>query len=249
MRKAFTLAEVLITLGIIGVVAAMTLPALIGKYKQKTVETRLEKFYSVANQAIKLSEIKNGPAEYWQRCTDGIPQENSTLIDCETWYNIYLKDYLKTTHVEHFDDKFQNTAAWFADGSVMVIKSGYDIYFYPFGKDFDRDTFYIADESGSYSRSPDMGVKFFVFSFRPGSSVDSDEAHKGKGVEPYRYIRCTTETGSDGIEEKICKPLTRDELLNNSEFGCNKTSTVHAYCTALIQENGWKIPDYYPFKF
>ena len=35
MKKSFTLAEVLITLGIIGVVAAMTLPSLIGNYKKK----------------------------------------------------------------------------------------------------------------------------------------------------------------------------------------------------------------------
>lgn len=34
MKKSFTLAEVLITLGIIGVVAAMTLPSLIGNYKK-----------------------------------------------------------------------------------------------------------------------------------------------------------------------------------------------------------------------
>ena len=33
LKKAFTLAEVLITLGIIGVVAAMTLPTVVNKYK------------------------------------------------------------------------------------------------------------------------------------------------------------------------------------------------------------------------
>lgn len=35
MKNGFTLAEVLITLGIIGVVAAMTLPVLIQKHKMK----------------------------------------------------------------------------------------------------------------------------------------------------------------------------------------------------------------------
>ena len=35
MKKAFTLAEVLITLGIIGIVAAMTLPAVIQKNTEK----------------------------------------------------------------------------------------------------------------------------------------------------------------------------------------------------------------------
>ncbi len=35
MKKAFTLAETLITLGVIGVVAALTLPTLINSYKNK----------------------------------------------------------------------------------------------------------------------------------------------------------------------------------------------------------------------
>lgn len=35
MKRAFTLVEVLITLGIIGVVAALTLPALIENYQKK----------------------------------------------------------------------------------------------------------------------------------------------------------------------------------------------------------------------
>ena len=39
MKKAFTLAEVLITLGIIGVVVAMTLPALINKTRNKELHT------------------------------------------------------------------------------------------------------------------------------------------------------------------------------------------------------------------
>ena len=35
LKNGFTLAEVLITLGIIGVVAALTIPALIGNYQKK----------------------------------------------------------------------------------------------------------------------------------------------------------------------------------------------------------------------
>ena len=41
--NGFTLAEVLITLGIIGIVAAMTLPALVGKYKDKVLVTQVKK--------------------------------------------------------------------------------------------------------------------------------------------------------------------------------------------------------------
>ena len=43
MKKAFTLAEVLITLGIIGVVAAMTMPSLIQNYQKKVYVNQLKK--------------------------------------------------------------------------------------------------------------------------------------------------------------------------------------------------------------
>ena len=50
-NRAFTLAEVLITLGIIGVVAAMTLPTVVNKYKEKETVTKLKKFYSIISQS------------------------------------------------------------------------------------------------------------------------------------------------------------------------------------------------------
>ena len=52
-KVAFTLAEVLITLGIIGVVAALTLPTLISNYKKQTYVTGLQKAYSVLNNVTK----------------------------------------------------------------------------------------------------------------------------------------------------------------------------------------------------
>lgn len=46
MKKGFTLSEVLITLGIIGIVAAITLPTLITNYQKKTTATRVKKAYA-----------------------------------------------------------------------------------------------------------------------------------------------------------------------------------------------------------
>lgn len=54
MKKGFTLAEVLITLGIIGVVAAMTLPALIQNYQDKQFKTAYKKAYADVNAAFKF---------------------------------------------------------------------------------------------------------------------------------------------------------------------------------------------------
>lgn len=91
MKKAFTLAEVLITLGIIGVVAAMTMPSLIQSYKERETVSRVKKFYSMINQALLLAINENGPVDEW----------DFTEIDQETGINVsnkffeYLRPHLK----------------------------------------------------------------------------------------------------------------------------------------------------------
>ena len=64
-RYAFTLAEVLITIGIIGVVAAITIPTLITNYQKKVTVNRLKQTYSIIEQAVKRSEAENGDISSW----------------------------------------------------------------------------------------------------------------------------------------------------------------------------------------
>lgn len=52
-KNGFTLAETLITLGIIGIVAAMTIPNMINAYKAKQLRTRFNKAYSIIQQAAR----------------------------------------------------------------------------------------------------------------------------------------------------------------------------------------------------
>lgn len=59
-KAAFTLAEVLITLGIIGVVASLTMPAMMQSYQKRTATVRLQKFYSIMSQAVSKWENDNG---------------------------------------------------------------------------------------------------------------------------------------------------------------------------------------------
>ena len=51
MKKAFTLAEVLITLGIIGVVSAMTIPTLVKNHQRQVYVTQLQKVVNELSQA------------------------------------------------------------------------------------------------------------------------------------------------------------------------------------------------------
>ena len=64
-KVAFTLAEVLITLGIIGVVASLTLPSVINKYQEKVTVTKVKKAYSTMNNALFSAISENGEVDTW----------------------------------------------------------------------------------------------------------------------------------------------------------------------------------------
>lgn len=67
MKKlAFTLAEVLIVLGIIGIVAEMTIPTLINNVQAQVLKTSFKKAYSEASQAWTQAVIEN-PGTYTGR--------------------------------------------------------------------------------------------------------------------------------------------------------------------------------------
>lgn len=85
--KAFTLAEVLITLGIIGVVASMTMPALINKMNDRANVTALKKAYTVLSQALMMAKYEYEDYEYWNIVD--YDMNSTTEI-----YN-YLKPHLK----------------------------------------------------------------------------------------------------------------------------------------------------------
>lgn len=88
-KYGFTLAEVLITFGIIGVISALTLPVLIANQKKREAETRLKKVYSEFNQAIKLSEVQNGEFQYWAH-----PSKSWNGPDNKKYFEEYYKPYL-----------------------------------------------------------------------------------------------------------------------------------------------------------
>ena len=83
-KYAFTLAEVLITLGVIGVVAAMTMPTLIGKWKEKELATRARKAYSMIEQAIQLAQNNYGT-----------PGDNTGLFDLDKSSEEVTKEFAK----------------------------------------------------------------------------------------------------------------------------------------------------------
>lgn len=59
-KTAFTLAEVLITVVIIGIIAAITVPMCIENYRKVSVPAKLKKFYSNSNNALRLWYVESG---------------------------------------------------------------------------------------------------------------------------------------------------------------------------------------------
>lgn len=111
---AFTLAEVLITLGIIGIVAAMTIPSLVQDYREKAQVTRVKKFYSVFSQAYAMALQDNGPFDTWglsdsvqdiDESGNGIQSEES-LANADKFMQIMSK-YLQKAGYEKFHSNIQ----------------------------------------------------------------------------------------------------------------------------------------------
>lgn len=78
LKKAFTLAEVLITLMIIGVIAAITVPTLRGSADEKQLLAGLNKAYSVADNITRSLEIEHGPVRFW-------PLDDLSIL-MDKWY-------------------------------------------------------------------------------------------------------------------------------------------------------------------
>ena len=108
-KVAFTLAEVLITIGIIGIVASLTLPNIIYNYQKHVVETRLQKFYSTINQAVRLTEQDYGDRENWAQ------QGNQNEIE---FINKYYVPYLNVTKTKKIAWN-KPYVLYFEDGSAL----------------------------------------------------------------------------------------------------------------------------------
>lgn len=161
-KRGFTLAEVLITLGVIGIIAALTIPNVTAHYRKKAVEAKLKKFYTIINQAVKLSENKNGEAVYWD-----VPDMTNNDAT-EIWYKKYLDDYIKSIDIKR---NVNDYIVWVTlpDSSGFGIRftsmegSSFDVYFYPNSKI-------------DMKNNARCGQYYFTFNYIPG-----------KGFLPYGF--------------------------------------------------------------
>lgn len=85
IKKGFTLAEVLITLGIIGIVASLTLPAIINSYKSIVLQSQLKSAYKIILDAFTKMTIDLGEIQTFGGQNDFYPIYKTyfnKIIDC-----------------------------------------------------------------------------------------------------------------------------------------------------------------------
>lgn len=98
------MAEVLITLGIIGIVAALTVPVLINYFTEQAYLTQFKKVYSELSQAYIQAAQDNGTADKWP-----------SAVDAYT----YLKPYLKIAQ------DCGSTASCVVPGGIKTLDGGF----------------------------------------------------------------------------------------------------------------------------
>ncbi len=162
--RAFTLAEVLITLAIIGIVAALTIPAIVNKYQKLVFETRLKKTYAEFNQAVKLSEAENGEMSLWEKPTQGwVGAQNKKYF--EKYFKPYLKfskycglDTGKKCYTNDYDNNAQ-MIKFILNNGVAVVGTWSSISFY-----------WEVDLNG-LQKPNKAGVDMFAFETKSGQFV------------------------------------------------------------------------------
>lgn len=231
-NPGFTLAEVLITLGIIGVVAAMTLPTLVAKYQKQVVITKLKSTYSILNQAIKMSEIDNGPVAEWD-----MGERDMHAPESKVFAEKYLIPYLKVAHkCENISDECLSEKIYYLNGTehsyrnnfnLFALTNGVIIGVWPRGNITEVNI--IIKNGNKHGLMFGKNCFLFVLSKQAlSNSVFGKFPHSG--LYPYGY-------GYD-----------RD-YLKTAGYPCAKTGNVAegVYCAALIMYDGWEIKDDYPW--
>ena len=224
-KIAFTLAEVLITLGIIGVVAAMTIPTLMANHRKKVVETKLEKIYSVMNQAINLTNAEYGDVTNWIIDCGRSNSPTCSINEVENWFNSTIGKHLETLKTGKTKNKTDDILLiYLKDGSILSVTN----YIYDMG-------FYVNSDAISNKQT---GKNYFSFRFNPIllSHQNNEEAQKDLKYS----LKPTFEPYSNYWNG------TREQLIDGHSFSCAQN---HAFCAKLIQYDGWKISKDYPVKF
>ena len=233
-HNAFTLAEVLITLGIIGIVAVLTMPILTQNYNKKVTETRLKKFYSTMNQTVERLKVDYGDLKDWDYTVANLWQEgeektidhltnqsDAIAAKFEEYFGKYIEFVDKKKVEVEGKDRY---LFYFKDGSA-IMPAWYNNLDYEY---FPKN----PEKCLKNSHENRYGICSFAFQFYTYSPTKDL-----KGFFPY----------ITGLDRRV--NFTKEKMYNHSSSGCrNGTNMSGNYCGLIIMLNNWTVPDDYPKK-
>lgn len=247
-KLGFTLAEVLIVLGIIGIVAEYTIPTLMNSFKKQTYTVSLQKFYS---------NFQNGMKQYMvnQGCTDlictGLFNGSSNTQAWQDAMSTALNQIFKIGNLYG-----SSNVALSSFNSVDLNKSGAMPYFY--------------DEDGyNYSFMTVDGFLVAIRDYYPGNCTDFSSYPTARLYQACGYVRVDTNgfkppntqgrdffmfyLGNDGVlypyhgydASKVGEAYWRDSA-EGMWCGVPGSSEIPGVdsgvgCVARIMENGWNM--------
>ena len=226
MLVSFTLAEVLITLGIIGIVAAMTLPALISNHSRKEVATRLKQDYSLLSQALGMAQAEYGDVKNWQytKFEDLSDAENIEFV-ITNFVETYISKYLKTANKGRY---------------TSLAEAGYPIYLTPLNQ--------------TNSNLSSLNKKYYILELANGSTIFFDE-ESSNVIIIYIDVngkKKPNKWGYDAFMYRIETNYGRISPWNSSSsraFLISECGQGDARsCSRLIMFDGWEIKEDYPIK-
>lgn len=238
--KAFTMAEVLITLGIIGVVAALTLPALIQKQQKKQFLTQAKVVYNILNNALETAKVTYGTdIDNWEFLETGNNLDKSMFF-AEKYLipNLKVIEYCKKSantpackhSIDSYDYKGSDLTSFqpqTAFGTTFVLNNSAVVNVQSGDINGVNSRVRIIYDVNGIKKPNFMGKDVFVIELGGGQGGGD----KNRFL-PYAYSR-----------------LMQCSYYKNG-FQTNLTCTKdhgRAACLAYIMCNGWDMPDDYPW--
>lgn len=223
-KVGFTLAEVLITLGIIGVVATLTIPSLINNYQKKQTVTKLQKAISVLNQAYKLAYDDVGE-----------PTPKAALdMGAQEYFKQYWAPYIKASLI-----CTSSQQCGFKSESPYIGLNKKPVPFNVVSTAL-RTTFYTPDgflfvivAGGSMLGGDPIERRYLVL------DINGSTGPNMLGKDVFYLTRVTTDGG--GI-----RALGFDKTSDEIDKSCSK-SAYGEYCAEKIRRAGWDIDKSYPW--
>lgn len=226
VKRGFTLAEVLVTLGIIGIVATLTLPATLADHRKKETATRLKKSYAVLSQALNMAQADHGDISNWNANVAAADDPNNEYIAeyVETYIGPYLTNvrYAGLATLKDRGYSKYTTVSGVTNTNLSSTTKRY--YIIEMG---DGTTYFFARESSGYT---------IVY-----MDINANKKKNVWGRDAFIFV--IGDTNNDRLF-----PLSGQESRERNLSGCANTASGRE-CAALIMKSNWEIPDDYPIKF